>query len=201
MSLVDHLSREIHCKVVYYGPSMSGKTRNLQYISNRTSPDIKGQLISMSGENERTLFFDFLPLSFGEIRGYRTKFHLYTVPGQAHFAAPRKLILRGVDGVVFVADSQIERMEANVAALENMRSSLGELGYDLDVLPLVMQFNKRDLDSIAPVDELRRLLNPNGVPDFEATATTGQGVFGTLKAIAKLVLARLSQDEKVLPET
>lgn len=193
MSFINYSAREINCKIVYYGPGLCGKTTNLQYIYNKTSPAAKGKMISLATETERTLFFDFLPLSLGEIRGFKTRFHLYTVPGQVFYDASRKLILKGVDGVVFVADSQVERMEANIESLENLRANLKEHGYDLDTIPYVIQYNKRDLPNAAPVEELRRLLNPKGVPDFEASATTGQGVFDTLKAVAKLVLQELKK--------
>ncbi len=193
MSFINYLSREINCKIVYYGPGLCGKTTNLQYIYNKTNPDAKGKMISLATETERTLFFDFLPLALGEIRGFKTRFHLYTVPGQVFYDASRKLILKGVDGVVFVADSQIARMEANIESMENLRTNLAEQGYSLDRLPYVVQYNKRDMPSIAPEEELKNLLNPNGVPDFGAVATTGEGVFDTLKAIAKLVLTELKR--------
>jgi hypothetical protein len=193
MSFINYSSREINCKIVYYGPGLCGKTTNLQYIYNRTNPDAKGKMISLATETERTLFFDFLPLSLGEIRGFKTRFHLYTVPGQVFYDASRKLILKGVDGVVFVADSQIDRMEANIESLENLRFNLQEQGYDLDRLPYVIQYNKRDLPNVAEVEELRSLLNPTGIPEFEAVAATGQGVFDTLKAVAKLVLTELKR--------
>jgi signal recognition particle receptor subunit beta len=193
MSFINYLSREINCKIVYYGPGLCGKTTNLQYIYNKTNPDAKGKMISLATETERTLFFDFLPLALGEIRGFKTRFHLYTVPGQVFYDASRKLILKGVDGVVFVADSQIARMEANVESLENLRTNLAEQGYSLDKLPYVIQFNKRDMPGIAPVDELRQLLNTSAVPDFEGVASTGVGVFDTLKAVAKLVLSHLKK--------
>ena len=193
MSFINYLSREINCKIVYYGPGLCGKTTNLQYIYNKTNPEAKGKMISLATETERTLFFDFLPLALGEIRGFKTRFHLYTVPGQVFYDASRKLILKGVDGVVFVADSQIARMEANLESMENLRTNLAEQGYSLDKLPHVIQYNKRDMPSVAPVDELRSLLNPNGMPDFEAIATSGEGVFDTLKAVAKLVLTELKR--------
>ena len=150
-------------------------------------------MISLATETERTLFFDFLPLSLGEIRGFKTRFHLYTVPGQVFYDASRKLILKGVDGMVFVVDSQIERMEANIESLDNLRINLAEQGYDLDKLPYVVQYNKRDLPNVAPIEQLRDLLNPTRVPDFEASATTGVGVFDTLKAVAKAVLRELQR--------
>jgi signal recognition particle receptor subunit beta len=193
MSFINYMAREINCKIVYYGPGLCGKTTNLQYIYERTNPDAKGKMISLATETERTLFFDFLPLSLGEIRGFKTRFHLYTVPGQVFYDASRKLILKGVDGVVFVADSQIERMEANLESMENLRTNLAEQGYSLDRIPNVIQYNKRDLPNIAATEELRALLNTGGVPDFEACARTGGGVFETLKAVAKLVLTELKR--------
>ncbi len=193
MSFINYASREINCKIVYYGPGLCGKTTNLQYIYNKTADGAKGKMISLATETERTLFFDFLPLELGEIRGFKTRFHLYTVPGQVFYDASRKLILRGVDGVVFVADSQEERMDANVESLDNLRYNLEEQGYDLDKLPYVVQYNKRDLAEIVAVDELQRELNPTAVPDFEACAVTGEGVFETLKAVAKLVLVDLKK--------
>lgn len=191
MSFINYSSREINCKLVYYGPGLGGKTTNLQFIYAKTSPEAKGKMISLATETERTLFFDFLPLSLGEIRGFKTRFHLYTVPGQVFYDASRKLILKGVDGVVFVADSQVERMEANIESLENLRVNLTEQGYNLDKLPFIMQYNKRDLPNIASIAELHEALNPTNVPEFEARATTGVGVFETLKAIAKAVLTEL----------
>jgi signal recognition particle receptor subunit beta len=193
MSFINYSSREINCKIVYYGPGLCGKTTNLQYVYAKTNPDAKGKMISLATETERTLFFDFLPLSLGEIRGFKTRFHLYTVPGQVFYDASRKLILKGVDGVVFVADSQIERMEANLESVENLRVNLAEQGYDLNKIPYVVQYNKRDLPNIATTEELRRLLNPKGVPEYQAVAPTGVGVFDTLKAVAKLVLTELKK--------
>jgi signal recognition particle receptor subunit beta len=193
MSFINYSSREINCKIVYYGPGLCGKTTNLQYVYAKTNPDAKGKMISLATETERTLFFDFLPLSLGEIRGFKTRFHLYTVPGQVFYDASRKLILKGVDGVVFVADSQIERMEANLESVENLRVNLAEQGYDLDRVPYVVQYNKRDLRNAVTVDELHRLINPRGVPEFQAVAPTGVGVFDTLKAVAKLVLTELKR--------
>jgi len=193
VSFINYSSREINCKIVYYGPGLCGKTTNLQYIYANTNQNAKGKMISLATETERTLFFDFLPLSLGEIRGFKTRFHLYTVPGQVFYDASRKLILKGVDGVVFVADSQIERMEANVESVENLRVNLAEQGYNLDKIPYVVQYNKRDLPNSAPMDELKKLLNPTNVPEYEAVATTGVGVFDTLKAVAKLVLTELKR--------
>ena len=191
MSFINYSSREINCKLVYYGPGLCGKTTNLQYIYNQPNPKAKGKMITLATETDRTLFFDFLPLSLGEIRGFKTRFHLYTVPGQVFYDASRKLILKGVDGVVFVGDSQLERMEANIESLDNLRTNLQEQGYDLDKLPYVVQFNKRDLPNSAPMEELLEVLNPTKVPHYEAVATKGVGVFDTLKAVAKLVLTEL----------
>jgi hypothetical protein len=193
MSFINYASREINCKIVYYGPGLCGKTTNLQYVYQKTATEAKGKMISLATETERTLFFDFLPLSLGEIRGFKTRFHLYTVPGQVFYDASRKLILKGVDGVVFVADSQEERYDANIESLDNLRFNLQEQGYDLDKLPFIIQYNKRDLPNVMPVDELRKDLNLTGVPDFEACAATGEGVFETLKAVAKLILIDLKK--------
>ncbi len=193
MSFINYASREINCKIVYYGPGLCGKTTNLQYIYRRTNPDIRGKMISLATETERTLFFDFLPLALGSIRGFRVRFHLYTVPGQVFYDASRKLILKGVDGVVFVADSQVERMDANVESVDNLRVNLKEQGYDLERIPYVIQYNKRDLPNVVPVEEIRQVINTRGVPDFEGVATEGNGVFDTLKSIAKLVLIELKK--------
>jgi signal recognition particle receptor subunit beta len=193
MSFINYASREINCKIVYYGPGLCGKTTNLQFVYQKTAPEAKGKMISLATETERTLFFDFLPLALGEIRGFKTRFHLYTVPGQVFYDASRKLILKGVDGVVFVVDSQEERMDANSESLDNLRDNLEEQGYDLDKLPFVIQYNKRDLPNLIPVEELRREFNRTGVPDFEACAATGDGVFETLKAVAKLILVDMKR--------
>jgi signal recognition particle receptor subunit beta len=193
MSFINYMAREINCKIVYYGPGLCGKTTNLQYIYEKTNPDAKGKMISLATETERTLFFDFLPLSLGEIRGFKTRFHLYTVPGQVFYDASRKLILKGVDGVIFVADSQMERLEANQESVENLRTNLAEQGYSLEKIPYVIQYNKRDLPNVVPVDELRALINPMKVPDFEANARQGGGVFDTLKAVSKAVLNELKR--------
>ena len=193
MSFINYASREINCKIVYYGPGLCGKTTNLQFVYNKTAQEAKGKMISLATETERTLFFDFLPLALGEIKGFKTRFHLYTVPGQVFYDASRKLILKGVDGVVFVADSQEERMDANIESLDNLGINLQEQGYDLSKLPFVIQYNKRDLPNIVSVEELRSELNPTMVPDFEACATSGEGVFETLKAIAKLILIDLKK--------
>ncbi len=196
MSFINYSSREINCKIVFYGPGLCGKTTNLQWIYKKTNPDSKGKMISLATETERTLFFDFLPLALGEIRGFKTRFHLYTVPGQVFYDASRKLILKGVDGVVFVADSQIERMEANIESIENLRTNLTEQGYNLDAIPFVVQYNKRDLPNVVPLVEMKKALNPRNVPDFEAVAADGTGVFDTLKAIAKLVIMELKKGQE-----
>lgn len=193
MSFINYSSREINCKIVYYGPGLCGKTTNLQFVFKKTNPDQKGKLISLATETERTLFFDFLPLALGDIKGFKIRFHLYTVPGQVFYAASRKLILKGVDGVVFVADSQIERMEANIESLDDLRINLNDQGYDLDKLPYTVQYNKRDLPNVAPIENMNKLLNPGNVPFFEGVAVTGPGVFETLKNIAKQVLTELKK--------
>jgi len=191
MSFINYSSREINCKIVYYGPGLGGKTTNLQYIFEKTNPQARGKMISLATETERTLFFDFLPLSLGAIRGFRVRFHLYTVPGQVFYDASRKLILKGVDGVVFVADAQEERLEANIESVDNLKQNLQEHGYDVNKIPLVVQYNKMDLPNAMPAEELRKQLNPKGYPDFTACAKSGEGVFDTLKAVAKLVLQEL----------
>jgi len=193
MTFINYASREINCKIVYYGPGLCGKTTNLQYIYDKTNPNAKGKLISLATETDRTLFFDFLPLELGTVRGFRTRFHLYTVPGQVFYDASRKLILKGVDGVIFVADSQVERMDANVESVENLQTNLKTQGYDINTLPFVLQLNKRDLPNVAPVDEMKRLLMRKEEPVFEAVAAKGPGVFETLKGVAKLVLQELTK--------
>jgi signal recognition particle receptor subunit beta len=215
MSMINYASREINCKIVFYGPGLGGKTTNLEHVYSKVQPDTRGKLISLATETERTLFFDFLPVDLGTIRGFKTRFHLYTVPGQVYYNASRKLILKGVDGIVFVADSQTERMEANMEAMQNL----------YDNMAFVIQYNKRDLPNAAPIRELQAALNPGWeVPDaarqrvtpdpfrpgenlveqiptgewverapyFEAVAVAGDGVFDTLKAVSKLVLKSLS---------
>ena len=191
MSMINYASREINCKLVYYGPGLCGKTTNLEYVYEKVSPDTRGKLISLATEQERTLFFDFLPVDLGTIRGFKTRFHLYTVPGQVYYNASRRLILKGVDGVVFVADSQPERMDANIASLENLFENLADYGYDPYKLPLVIQYNKRDLPNAVPVEEMRDQLNPYGWVEHEAVAVKGIGVFDTLKAVSKAVLKAL----------
>jgi len=191
MSFINYAAREINVKIVFYGPGLCGKTTNLQYIFEKSSPQQKGKLISLATETDRTLFFDFLPLDLGAVRGFKTRFHLYTVPGQVFYDASRKLILKGVDGVVFVADSQEARMDANEESLRNLDENLQENGFDLKSVPYVLQFNKRDLPTAVLVDDMYRLLNIKGEPTFEAVATKGIGVFETLKAAAKQVLYEL----------
>ncbi len=191
MSFINYAAREINVKIVFYGPGLCGKTTNLQYIFEKSSPQQKGKLISLATETDRTLFFDFLPLDLGAVRGFKTRFHLYTVPGQVFYDASRKLILKGVDGVVFVADSQEARMDANEESLRNLEDNLRENGFELKNVPYVLQFNKRDLPSAMLVDDMYRILNYKGEPTFEAVAVKGIGVFETLKAVAKQVLYEL----------
>lgn len=191
MSFINYNSKEINCKIVYFGPSMSGKTTNLQVIHAQTHPDGKGKMISMQTQNERTLFFDFLPLALGTLRGFKIRFHLYTVPGQSYYDASRKLILRGVDGIVFVLDSQVTRMEANLESFATLRENLEEQGYELENIPIVFQYNKRDLPNVCPIPELAKVLNPRGLPAFEAVASNGTGVLETLKGLSKLILKDL----------
>jgi hypothetical protein len=224
MSMINYASREINCKLVYYGPGLGGKTTNLEHIYGKVQPDMRGKMVSLATETERTLFFDFLPVDLGTVRGFKTRFHLYTVPGQVYYNASRKLILKGVDGIVFVADSQIERMEANIESMQNLYDNMAQYGYDLTKIPFVVQYNKRDLPNAAPIKDLQSNLNPGWpvedaakqreVPDqyhpgdllvyetdggwverapyFESVAVSGDGVFDTLKAVAKLVLKSLS---------
>ena len=192
MSLINYSSREINCKIVYYGPGLCGKTTNLEYIFEKVAPNTRGKLISLATETERTLFFDFLPVDLGAIRGFKTRFHLYTVPGQVYYNASRKLILKGVDGVVFVADSQVERLDANIESMHNLYENLAEYGLDLREIPFVIQYNKRDLPNISSLQELEGQLNPNRVQHFEAVGTRGIGVFDTLKAVSKQVIKSLS---------
>jgi mutual gliding-motility protein MglA len=192
MSMINYASREINCKIVYYGPGLCGKTTNLEYIYEKVAPNTRGKLISLATETERTLFFDFLPVDLGAIRGFKTRFHLYTVPGQVYYNASRKLILKGVDGVVFVGDSQVERLDANIESMHNLYENLAEYGLDLREIPFVIQYNKRDLPNISSVQELESQLNPNRVQYYEAVGTRGIGVFDTLKAVSKLVIKALS---------
>jgi len=191
MSFINYAAKEINCKIVYYGPGLGGKTTNLQYIYNETNPDSRGKIVSLTGETERTLFFDFLPLNIGEIRGFKTRFHLYTVPGQHFYDASRKLVLKGVDGIIFVADSNVDRMEDNIESLKSLDANLREQGYDLRQIPFVFQWNKRDVDNPIPAKVLHEQLNTFGVAEFEAVAVKGTGVFDTLKAVSKGILKAL----------
>jgi len=191
LTFINYVARELNCKIVYYGPGLGGKTTNLQHVYSITAPENKGKLISLATETERTLFFDFLPIDLGQIRGFRTRFHLYTVPGQVFYDASRKLILTGVDGVVFVADSQEERLDANLESISNLQLNLKEHGFDLSKIPYVLQLNKRDLPNALPAEELRKLLLVKGEPVFEAVAKKGIGVLDTLKAVVRQVLIKL----------
>jgi mutual gliding-motility protein MglA len=191
LTFINYVAREINCKIVYYGPGLGGKTTNLQYIYQITSVENKGKLISLATETERTLFFDFLPIDLGQIRGFRTRFHLYTVPGQVFYDSSRKLILKGVDGVVFVADSQEERVDANLESISNLAQNLKEHGFDLEKIPYVLQLNKRDLPSAMALEDMKQQLLVKGEPVIEAVATQGVGVLTTLKAVARQVLVEL----------
>jgi mutual gliding-motility protein MglA len=196
VTFINYASREINCKIVYYGPGLGGKTTNIQYIYDTTNTDSKGKLISLATETDRTLFFDFLPLDLGTIRGFKTRFHLYTVPGQVFYDASRKLILKGVDGVVFVADSQDERMDANVESIYNLKLNLKDNGFDINQIPYVLQLNKRDLPNVVPADEIIKELKIKDEPIFEAVAIKGIGVMETLKAVAKQVIMELKKGGK-----
>jgi signal recognition particle receptor subunit beta len=187
--------REVYFKLVYYGPGLSGKTTNIQVIHKKAPEDRKGPLTAIATEGDRTLFFDYMPLELGTVNGLRTKFQLYSVPGQKYYDATRKLVLQGVDGVCFVADSQAEKMAENVESLENLAFHLGEQGIRIEQIPLVIQWNKRDLPDALPVEDLELKLNKWGAPTFEAVAVTGEGVFPTLKKLAQLVLARLAAQQ------
>jgi signal recognition particle receptor subunit beta len=191
MTFINYASREINCKIVYYGPGLGGKTTNIQWIHDRAKSESKGKLISLATETDRTLFFDFLPLELGTIRGFRTRFHLYTVPGQVFYDASRKLILKGVDGIVMVADSQEMRHDANIESVQNLKYNLRQHGYDIEAIPYVLQLNKRDLPTSMPAAKMEEDLRLKDEPTFEAIATQGKGVFDTLKGIVKLVLADL----------
>lgn len=191
MSFVNKNAKEIHCKIVYYGPSLGGKTTNIQWIYQKTNNDQKSKLIALNTNNERTLFFDFLPLHLGDVNGYKVRFHLYTVPGQVVYDASRKLILKGLDGVIFVADSQKERMEENIESWKNLKTNLRQQGYDVEKVPIVIQYNKRDLPNASSVQELRMALNEFNLPDFEAVASQGEGVFETFKTLSKKIITIL----------
>lgn len=188
MTFINYASREINCKIVYYGPGLGGKTTNLNYIYQKIHPANKGRMVSLSTDTERTLFFDFLPLELGLINGFKVRFHLYTVPGQIYYDASRKLILKGVDGVVFVADSQEERLDANIESLLNLKDHLAGHGYDFATIPYILQLNKRDLPTAVPLDTLRRELWKKNEPVFEAVASQGSGVFDSLKEVTRQLL-------------
>lgn len=196
MSLVNFTTREISCKIVYYGPGRSGKTTNLQYIFSRVPDDRRGKMVSLATQTDRTLFFDFLPIELGTISGFTTRFQLYTVPGQVYYNATRKLVLQGADGVVFVADSQVRQLDENIESLQNLQANILEQGFDVRTIPLVLQYNKQDLpqDLVLTPAELDDALNFRAAPSFPADALTGKGVFETLKAISALVLKKLSQE-------
>ncbi|MFO7654751.1 MAG: ADP-ribosylation factor-like protein [Candidatus Krumholzibacteriia bacterium] len=194
MSLINYSSREINCKLVYYGPGLGGKTTNIQYVYDKLAPETKGKLVTLATEMDRTLFFDFLPLELGEVKGFKTRFHLYTVPGQVYYNASRKLILRGVDGIVFVGDSSESRFDANIESLYNLHDNLKEYDLSLEKIPFVVQWNKRDMPDALPMDELNEELNPEGFESFEGVAVNGVGVFDTLKCVAKQVLRQLQSN-------
>ena len=199
MSFINWAQREIILKIVYYGPGLCGKTTNIKFIYSGTNPDARGKLINLETKQERTLFFDFLPLSLPTIRNFKTRLHLYSVPGQLFYSASRKLIMKGADGVVFVADSQRARKEANIISMEDLKDNLKEYGYDIDKIPLVIQYNKRDLPTAMSLEELRQDLNPDGkYPEFEACAVApdGPGVFETLKAVVKLIVKELRKKKQ-----
>lgn len=191
MSFINYATKEINCKIIYFGSGLCGKTTNVQYIYEHTQQESRGKLVTLSTENERTLFFDFLPLAVGDVRGYKTRFHLYTIPGQTFYDISRQFILKGVDGVVFVADSQAERMEANIESFESLEKSLEQQGYDIGKLPLVLQYNKRDLPEVVSVQELEATFNPTHRPYFEAVANRGLGVMETLQSISQAVIREL----------
>ncbi|GLH75049.1 cell polarity determinant GTPase MglA [Geothrix limicola] len=193
MTFINYASREINCKIVYYGPGLCGKTTNIQWIFEQANPEKRGKLVSLATETDRTLFFDFLPLDMGTVKGFKVRFHLYTVPGQVFYDASRKLILRGCDGIIFVADSQKARMEANIESIANLATNLKENGFDIRSIPYVLQLNKRDMPSAAPVQEMERLLRFRGEPMIEAVANKGTGVIETLKASARQILMELQR--------
>ena len=195
MSFINYANKEVNCKIVYYGTGMSGKTTNIQHIYEHTQTENKGKLVSLSTENERTLFFDFLPLAVGDVRGYKTRFHLYTVPGQTFYEVSQQFILKGVDGLVFVADSQEERMEANIQSFELLERNLEYQGYDVGRIPLVLQYNKRDLPDAVPISELEATFNPMRRRYFEAVANRGGGVMETLQEICQQVIRELKGGE------
>ena len=194
MTFINYASREINCKIVYYGPGLCGKTTNIQWIHSQANPEKRGKLVSLATETDRTLFFDFLPLDMGVIKGFKVRFHLYTVPGQVFYDASRKLILRGCDGIIFVADSQRARMEANIESIANLATNLKENGFDIRSIPYVLQLNKRDMPSAATIPEMEHLLRFRGEPMIEAVANQGTGVIDTLKAAARQVLMELQRN-------
>lgn len=195
MSTINFAAREINCKIVYYGPGVAGKTVNLKYVFSKVPEKLRGEMVSLETEDERTLFFDFMPLELGSVQGFKTRFHLYTVPGQVFYNASRKLILRGVDGLIFVADSAPERLRANAESMRNLRENLAEHGVDIHTLPIVLQINKRDLPNALPVEVIRSVVDPEKKwPVIEAEAINGKGVFEALKLASKLVLERLAKN-------
>ena len=196
MSFINYSTKEVNCKIVYVGTGLSGKTTNVQYIYEQTAQDLRGKFFAGNTENERTLFFDFLPLGVGDVRGYKTRFHLYTIPGQTFYEVSQQFILKGVDGVVFVVDSQAERMESNLESFEILTRNLESQGYDPNKLPIVFQYNKRDLPSALPVKELEQTFNPGRKPSFEAVASRGDGVMETLQAVTQWVIRELKGGEK-----
>jgi mutual gliding-motility protein MglA len=196
VSFINYATKEINCKIVYCGPGLSGKTTNVQYIYEHTQQDQRGKLVTLSTENERTLFFDFLPLSVGDQRGYKVRFHLYTIPGQTFYEVSQQFILKGVDGLVYVADSQSERMESNIESFEQLERSLDKQGYDINKLPLVFQYNKRDLPGVVSVRELESTFNPTHRPYFEAVANRGVGVMETLQSISQWIIRELKGGEE-----
>jgi signal recognition particle receptor subunit beta len=191
MSFINYNAKEIHCKIIYWGPSLGGKTTNLQWVYQEAMTPDKSKLHELPTDVERTLFFDFLPMEIGEIRGFRTRFHLYTVPGQVVYEASRRLIMKGLDGIIFVADSQAERMEENLQSLNSLEKNLEQQGYDIRNIPFVIQYNKRDLPNALPIAELRSTLNRYNAPDFEGTAREGSGVFESLKTASKAIITTL----------
>jgi len=193
MTFINYASREINCKIVYYGPGLCGKTTNIQWIHEQAHPEKRGKLVSLATETDRTLFFDFLPLDMGTVKGFKVRFHLYTVPGQVFYDASRKLILRGCDGVIFVADSQRARLEANIESIANLATNLKDNGFDIRTIPYVLQLNKRDMPSAAPAAEMERLLRFRNEPMIEGVANQGTGVIETLKACARQILMELQK--------
>ncbi len=196
MATLNYAFKELSCKIVYYGCGLCGKTTNLQFIHTTVPQKFRGELVSLATEQDRTLFFDFLPLDLGQVKGFKTKFQLYTVPGQVYYNATRKLVLRGVDGIVFVVDSQRDRLQENIDSLKNLQDNLAEYGYRLEEIPWILQYNKRDLPEVMTLEEMQRIFNPTGeVPFIEAVATTGVGVRETLKGISGLVIRHLNQEQ------